>query len=91
MYPTLGWEVLCDSPELHSRGYSGPSVLARTSDFDSMANARLMAAAPDLLIALVHMVAIWDGPSNQAAAKFPDSVNECRAAIAKATAENLRP
>ena len=50
-------------------------------------NARLIAAAPELLEALKAMVAIWEGPRELAALRFAKSVIDARAAIAKATGE----
>ena len=56
-------------------------------DSQDMANARLIAAAPELLEALTAMVAIWEGPRELAALRFAKSVIDARAAIAKATGE----
>jgi hypothetical protein len=47
-------------------------------------NARLIAAAPDLLAALESMVATWEGPRELAALRFAKNVVDARAAIAKA-------
>ncbi len=51
---------------------------------EAMANASLIAAAPDLLAALRDMVATWEGPRELAAIKFAQNVIAARAAIAKA-------
>ena len=49
------------------------------------ANARLIAAAPDMLAALQNMVTIWEGDRAQAAVKFAAQVVLARAAISRAT------
>ena len=51
------------------------------------ANARLIAAAPDLLEALEAMVTTWEGPRELAAIRFAQNVIAARAAIAKARGE----
>lgn len=52
-------------------------VCFMTSDGPAMANARLIAAAPELLAALEKIVYDWDGE--------PEDMADARAAIAKAT------
>lgn len=47
---------------------------------DAMANARLIAAAPELLAALIKIVKDWDGE--------PEDVHEAALAITKATGES---
>jgi hypothetical protein len=47
------------------------------------ANARLVAAAPDLLDACEEMVRIWNGPREYAAVGFAAAVNRANAAIAQ--------
>lgn len=51
---------------------------------EATANARLIAAAPDLLEALQEMVGIWEGPRDRAALAFASAIVMARAAIAKA-------
>jgi hypothetical protein len=54
---------------------------------ESLANARLIAAAPELLAALSHLVALLEPVEQWGALAVPGlaTLNEARAAIAKAT------
>lgn len=61
-----------------------------TSDDEKEANARLIAAAPDLLEALQAFVSPWDGDSveeieSQSGLATSVRIEQARAAIAKAT------
>ena len=60
------------------RGIDVVEAVAGTSAEERLANARLIAAAPDLLLALLQMI---DGY------KIPSVRNQARAAIAKAIGE----
>lgn len=97
------WETLpeeCDKPYIRVRGtrpgerYKIANVLtlayegvpAREAD-ETRANARLIAAAPDLLEAAAAVVARWDTPNWKDAAPTGEVIARLRAAIAKARGE----
>jgi hypothetical protein len=64
----------------------GPQRVANT--LNNLADARLIAAAPELLEALKDMRMVFDNGSNEIHAALEvknDAVRKCRAAIAKAT------
>lgn len=61
-------------------------VPAREAD-ETRANARLIAAAPDLLEAAAAVVARWDTPNWKDAAPTGEVIGRLRAAIAKARGE----
>jgi hypothetical protein len=51
---------------------------------EGTANARLIAAAPDLLAACKAIVKVWEGPRERAALDFSKTMLDARAAIARA-------
>ena len=55
--------------------------------YDGRANARLIAAAPELLAACKAIAALMDG---QGRANMPEVAGQARAAIAKATVEAMK-
>ena len=55
--------------------------------YDGKANARLIAAAPELLAACKAIAALMDG---QGRANMPEVAGQARAAIAKATVEAMK-
>ncbi len=97
------WAVLpeeCDKPYIRVRGtrlggrYKIANVLTPVYEGapdreanETRANARLIAAAPDLLEAAAAVVARWDTPSWKDAAPTGEVIARLRAAIAKARGE----
>ena len=67
--------------------HAGDDDLARTMNGDSEANARLIAAAPDLLAALQRILSVRCF-RNDLSAEHHAALNDCRAAIAEAGGDN---
>lgn len=80
-----GWRVTDDGPyvRIEDDGRVGRAVMINGSDKERLCNARMLAAAPDMLAALQSLMEFWDnGTPVQPSAL---AVDEARAAIAKAT------
>lgn len=71
------------APDVNGFGMPIADCSKRNLPAEALANARLIAAAPDLLEALKAMIAVWEGPRERAAMGFAQTVNLARAALAK--------
>lgn len=83
------WEVLEAEDARYITTDHGDQYIAKTVDLlDEPANATLMAAAPELLDAIVNMVSRFDiGKSNYGFVTDSD-LRKCHAAIAKARGQS---
>jgi hypothetical protein len=79
-YPAIRL-VGTSSMDMRAEPYLAKAGYGRVDMDEAEANARLIAAAPDLLACLRHLVTLDDAQQ----APSPQTMNEARAAIAKAT------
>jgi hypothetical protein len=78
------WTAEDEGASVHIAGHDGIWV-AEVYGIDDNANARLIAAAPDLLQALTEVVETYDSGDNGRTLRW--AVDTCRDAIAKATGD----
>ena len=71
-----------------SRGGDTPNLVVVVSPADAIADARLIAAAPELLEALEQMVSVFLDTEGRHGESENDAMDAASAAIAKATGEN---
>jgi hypothetical protein len=66
-------------------GFAPEEGCCPTAVYENEANAQLIAAAPDLLAALIDIVSKFDACSSEVVRSTPLGINKARSAIAKAT------